>query len=134
MKALTFTFLLFAGFFLFTCKKGGSPTIPDNTLTGKWKLSESLADPGDGSGKWMPVAAALSSRYVQFDGNGKLEGTAFPNDVSYVVKDSITLTFISKDNVQQNYRYSIENGSLDMSPDGPIRCYEACGTRYVRVK
>jgi len=122
---------LFATLFFAACKKDGHTT--NTTLTGKWKLSQNLIDPGDGSGKWMPVPASAVA-YVQFNSDGKLSGTAFPGDVSYVVKDSVTLTFTSKDNMVQNYRYSIKIDTMTMSPDGPIRCYEACGTKYVKVK
>lgn len=117
--------------FFTACKKDGHTA--NTTLTGKWKLIESLADPGDGSGTWQPVSANPTI-YVQFENNGKLSGTAFPGDVSYVVKDSVTLTFTSKDNVVQNYRYLIKIDTMFMSPDGPIRCIEACGMKYVKVK
>jgi hypothetical protein len=115
---------------LFTCKKDGHTA--GNNLTGKWKLTESLADPGDGSGKWTNVPTSPVV-YVQFDSDGKLEGTAFPEYISYVIKDSVTLTFTSKDDVLQNYRYSIKAGTITISPDGPIRCFEACGTKYVKL-
>lgn len=132
MKTLNFILLIVTGLLFVTCKKDSHTA--NVTLTGKWKLTESLLDPGDGSGKWQPVPSSAVSVYVQFDNDGKLEGTAFPGYVSYVVKDSVTLTFTSKDNVLQNYRYSIKIDTIVMSPDGPIRCYEACGAKYVKVK
>lgn len=131
MKALSFTLLLFFGLFLITCKKDNSGT--DNTLTGKWKLSETYADPGDGSGKYLPVAKT-NTAYVIFNTNGTLTGTAFPNDVSYAVKDSVTLAFTSKTNEVENYTYKITNGVLQMSPAGPYFCIEGCGQRFSKVK
>jgi hypothetical protein len=130
----TFTALLFMAvcLSLTTCKKDHLSTISDTTLTGKWTLTASLADPGDGSGKWTPISSSTS--YVQFDNDGKLEGTAFTDYVNYTVKDSVTLSFFTKDKVLQNYRYNINNGTLTMSPAGPIMCFEACGTRYTKVK
>lgn len=130
-KSILMPATLFATIFFVTCKKDAH--TPNTTLSGKWKLSQSLLDPGDGSGKWMAVPAN-NTVYVQFDSDGKLSGTAFPGDVSYVVKDSVTLTFTSKDNVLQNYRYSIKIDTMTMSPDGPIRCIEACGAKYVKIK
>jgi len=132
MKTLSFILLALTALLFVTCKKDGDTA--NATLTGKWKLTESLLDQGDGSGKCQPVPASAASVYVQFDTDGKLQGTAFPGYVSYVVKDSVTLTFTSKDNVLQNYRYSIKIDTIVMSPDGPIRCYEACGAKYVKVK
>ena len=129
-KSTLIPVIVFAMIFFASCKKDGH--VANATLTGKWKLAASLLDPGDGSGKWMPVPASAVA-YVQFSSDGKLTGTAFPGEVSYVVKDSVTLTFTSKDNVLQNYRYSIKIDTMTMSPDGPIRCYEACGTKYVKV-
>ncbi len=134
MKIFTCVLLIATVLFLMTCKKDNGNSNSNTALTGKWKMSEGLADPGDGSGTWQPVSKEASQLYVQFDTNGKLEGTAFPNDVSYVVKDPVTLTFTSKDKVIQNYRYNINNGTLTMSPAGPIVCYEPCGTRYTKVK
>jgi len=131
MKTSSFILLALTGLLFVTCKKDGDTA--NATLTGKWKLTESLLDPGDGSGKWMPVPNSAVV-YIQFESNGKLEGTAFPGYISYLVKDSVTLTFTSKDNVLQNYRYAIKNDTITMSPDGPIRCYEACGAKYVKEK
>ncbi|MES2109712.1 MAG: hypothetical protein V4577_13225 [Bacteroidota bacterium] len=130
-KSTLFLVILLAAVFFATCKKDSHTA--NTTLTGKWKLTESLADPGDGSGKWRPVPTSAVV-YIQFESNGKLEGTAFPEYVSYAIKDSVTLTFTSKDNTLQNYRYAIKNDTISMSPDGPIRCFEACGARYVKVK
>ncbi len=112
---------------LFTSACGKENVKGNSTLTGKWKLVESLADPGNGSGKWEPVP---TSTYVQFYANGNLGGTTFPSYVSYTVKDSVTLTFIQANKTIQNYRYKISHDTLSMSPAGPIMCIEACGIRF----
>ncbi len=54
--------------------------------------------------------------FVQFEGDGKLQGTVFSDYATYTVKDSITLTFIKTDNTEQNYMYSLKGGLLTMSP------------------
>lgn len=131
MKTLSFILLLCLGLFIITCKKDNSAT--DNTLTGKWKLTETYADPGDGSGKYMAVPKT-NTDYVIFNTNGALTGTAFANDVSYVVKDSVTLAITSKNNEVENYAYNITNGVLQMSPAGPNFCIEGCGQRFSKVK
>ena len=102
------------------------------TLSGQWKLIQTLADPGDGSGTWQPAQNVTTT--VQFNSDGTLGGTAFPIYNKYAVKDSVTLVFTQPDNTIQNFRYSIHHDSLTMSPDGPIRCYEACGERFKKVE
>jgi len=132
MKTLSFISLLFLGLFLITCKKDNSGVV-DNTLTGRWKLSETYADPGDGSGKYLPVAKT-NTAYVIFNADGTLIGTAFPNDVSYAIKDSVTLAITSKSHAVENYAYKITNGVLQMSPAGPIFCIEGCGQRFTKTR
>ena len=132
MKTLTFILLLLFGLFLITCKKD-NPGEGDNSLTGKWKLSEVYADPGDGSGTYHPVSKT-NTDYVIFKADGTLDGTAFPNDASYVIKDTVTLAITSKNNEVENYLYKIKNGVLQMSPNGPYFCIEGCGQRFNKVK
>ena len=107
---------------------------PNNkVLTGKWKLAETLADPGDGSGQWKKVSRETDT-YIEFKANGDLAGTALGDFSTYAVSDSVTLTFTKKDGVTiQNYRYQLKDGFLQMSPAGPTWCIEGCGSRYVKV-
>jgi hypothetical protein len=126
MKYYSFSLLTAAILFTAACGKEGVKS-GNATLAGKWKLVESLADPGDGSGKWLPVT---TSTQLLLNANGTTGGTAFPNYVSYAIKDSVTLTFSQSDKTIQNYRYKISHDTLSMSPDGPIRCFEPCGIRF----
>lgn len=123
-----FAYLLLAAVMLLapSCRKDGAST-GNASLTGKWKLVESLNDPGDGSGKWLPVT---NSTGLDLNADGTMSGTTFPIYVSYVVKDSVTLTFSQSDKTIQNYRYKISHDTLSMSPAGPIMCFEACGIRF----
>ena len=107
----------------------GNPAV----LTGKWKLSETLADPGDGSGQWRKVTIE-SNEYIIFGADGKLSGNAFKDYSTYVVQDSTTLKFTKPDGVTyQNYSFKLQGGALSMSPAGPIMCIEACGIRFKKV-
>ena len=124
MKHYSFSLLIAAILFFTAC---GKESVKNATLAGKWKLVESLIDPGDGSGKWLPVTA---STYLELKADGTTSGTTFPTYVSYVVKDSVKLTFTLTDKTIQNYRYKISHDTLSMSPDGPSRCIEACGIRF----
>ena len=100
-------------------------------LTGKWKLTANLADPGDGKATWQPAEGKPG--YAVFDGKGKLSGEVFTEYITYSVKDSTMLVFKTKDGVIQNYRYQLRKDTLQMSPAGPIMCREACGMRFIKV-
>lgn len=50
-KLLFFSILLF----LSCSKAADKETVKDLRFSGKWILTETLADPGDGSGKWIKV-------------------------------------------------------------------------------
>lgn len=130
MKALTCAAIVSIMIVLSACKKENS----GNELTGKWQLTATLIDPGDGTGTWMPASQVVSTNYVKFDTNGALEGTAFPQYVTYKLKGSDTVTFTAKDNTLQNYRYVIKSDTMVMSPAGPIICYERCGIKFAKVK
>ncbi len=131
----TFKLLLLSTIlFTISCSKSKDKLVLDEKLTGgRWKLSESLNDPGSGTAKWAPVSAN-PVYYVSFKDNGQMEGNMYPDYTSYTLKDSVTLSFIKKDKSIQNYRYKIDKGVLSMSPAGPIMCIEACGTRYVKIE
>ncbi|MEO6977855.1 MAG: hypothetical protein ABJA76_12965 [Mucilaginibacter sp.] len=131
MKTLTFTLLLLFGLFLITCKKDNSAN--GNTLPGRWKLTQTYADIGTGKENYIPVPKD-NKEYIIFNTDGTLDGSGFANGASYVVKDSITIAITSKDNTIENYRYSIKNGTLQMSPAGPVICIEGCGTRYRKLR
>ncbi|RWY47966.1 lipocalin family protein [Mucilaginibacter gilvus] len=110
-----------------------SKFLVNTSLQGKWKLSATYADPGDGSGKYLPVSAS-NTEYVQFKTDGTLAGTAFVNYESYAEKDSVTLIFTATDHItKQNFRYSIKGNELTMSPAGPIMCIEGCGERFTKI-
>ncbi|HTK19129.1 MAG TPA: hypothetical protein VL442_06440 [Mucilaginibacter sp.] len=126
MKNFAFSLLIGAILLIVACGKE-SLKSGNTSLTGKWKLVQNLMDPGDGSGKWLPVTTSTT---LQLNADGTTSGTTFPTYVSYVVKDSVTLTFTLNDKSLQNYRYKISHDTMSMSPDGPIRCIEACGIRF----
>src|SRR5690554_58280 len=110
--------LLTLVFFIAACDKDNLQ-IDNTTLTGKWKLSETLLDPGDGSGEWTPVAKKTPYDYVEFKENGKVAGNLFPEYKSYILKDDVTIQFKLDESRIQEFRYSIVNGVLSMSPSYP---------------
>jgi len=137
MRYLTYILLLAVILLTSSCVKelaADSPTVKGKTaaknnvaLTGKWKLVESLLDPGDGSGKWLPVTTSTT---FELNTDGTTSGTTFTDYVSYAVTDSVTLAFKRADATIQNYLFVISNDTLSMSPNGPIRCIEGCGIKF----
>jgi hypothetical protein len=116
--------------FLFSACDKEEVNLDSSGLPGKWVMSESLMDIGNGQGKWEKTKSNL---VLELKVDGSLAGNAFPDYVRYTVKDSVTLVFHKRDQTEQNYRYEFVNGKLSMSPAGPIWCIEGCGTRYTRV-
>jgi len=126
LTRLTFVLILIV---LSACKKEDS----GSSITGKWRLTANLADPGNGNVKWIPVQNGIYN-YVKFDINGQVEGTVFTDYITFKLKGSDTVTFASKENTLQNYQYVIKSDTMVMSPAGPIRCIEACGIKFARVR
>ncbi|HEY5369642.1 MAG TPA: hypothetical protein VIJ75_11690 [Hanamia sp.] len=52
---------------LSACKK----EVQDNQFVGKWQLTASLADPGDGSGRWQS-ADPTNPQYIEFRADSTL--------------------------------------------------------------
>ena len=138
MKGFTKIIVLAAILLFAACSKNNMEVIDvygnPSVLKGKWKLFETLADPGDGSGQWTKVPKN-SEDYLIFGEEGKLSGNSFKEYSMYAVQDSVTLKFTKTDGVTyQNYRYKLQGGALSMSPAGPIMCIEACGIRFKKVE
>lgn len=123
MKALIVTFLCIV---TFGCKKSSSENKKD--LFGKWTLTESLMDPGDGSGQWTP-ATSENKITIVFEANGKFSGGNFffgGYDRFTKTSDS-TLVFESTNNsTTVPHRYKIVNSQLELNPP----CFEPCGFRF----
>jgi len=114
---------------IMACRKR-SATVENESIVGKWKLTESLADPGDGSGKWQPADPAHPS-FIEFKADGSLSDTPVsPYAASRykVTSDSTLLFYRAADTLQE--RYHFEKTRLTIIPP----CYEACGLHYVAVK
>jgi len=109
------------------CTKSSDKT--SSSLVGRWKLTETLADPGDGSGTWMPATADY---IIQFN----KDSTAYENPVNpyrnvnrYSVSNDSTLTLFYSNGTSFNFYFKIESSTLTIMGG----CIEACGTRYKRT-
>lgn len=96
----------------------------DTSLTGKWKLTETLADPGDGSGKWVSVKN--SDSYLQINADGTLSSNNFINYKQYRVIDDQKIEFIYQNGMTTILNYKLNGNSLEIKGG----CIEACGSRY----
>ena len=96
-------------------------------LYGKWKLTETLQDPGDGSGKYIKVNG--EAKYLTIDKSGKFQGNALPDLDNFKVLDSIRMEVTSKTyDKPLVYYYTISEKSLTLNPP----CIEGCGYRFIR--
>jgi hypothetical protein len=127
MKILTLlTAILFC---LVACKK--TTTQADNiSIIGKWKLSEYLADPGDGSGTWH-VSDPLNPSYREFKGDGILvDSPSSATSWTHFQLTSDSTIIFSRDSEQLTISYHVSKTLLTLSGG----CIEACGERYVSMQ
>jgi hypothetical protein len=113
-------------FSLVACKK----TVTQNSnssIVGKWRLSEYLADPGDGSGTWHS-AASLNPSYLEFKEDGTLSVSPYSVnswDHFQVTSDSTIILFRGSDQFTRGYHFSTTLLTLSGG------CTEACEERYI---
>lgn len=131
MKA-TIVFLLMVSLATDCSKFSSSKNNPEGFI-GKWKLVETLADPGDGSGKWMPVSENHANSYVEFTDDGRLiSKTLFIGyDQFHLNADSTHIILKKSSGVEtQELHYQLSNRQLTIN----LTCIEPCGLRFAKVK
>jgi hypothetical protein len=116
--------------FLFAACDKENVKVDASSLPGTWKLSESYSSNGS-KGSWTKSKDNL---VVEFNSDGSFSGNAYPDYVSYSIKDGSTIVLLKKDKTEQNYAYGIKNGVLTMSPSGPIMCIEGCADHFNKIK
>ena len=100
-------------------------------LQGSWKMTEYLADIGDGNGTWQPADAANQS-VLEFRADGTLgeSGPATANSGSkYEILNDSTVVFVRGEN-RINVKYKIIGNTLTLNPP----CIEACGQKFIRME
>lgn len=120
VKKLNNLILIFIILSLTACEKFGS----DSSITGKWKLTETLADPGDGSGKWQSVTG--SKTYLILNSDGSITGTSDKSFRQYRIIDDRMIEFVFQNGTTTIRMYKLSGNSLEISGG----CIEACGLRY----
>jgi hypothetical protein len=124
MKKLYLLLLIFSLAYL-GCKK--EKEDGPGEVYGTWKLTETMNDPGDGSGKYMKVKG--DSKYVTLERSGDITGDALTDFHRFNVLDSARIEFLTKASQEKIiYYYKVSAGSLTLNPP----CIEGCGLRFVR--
>lgn len=135
MKILKFLIVLL---FFISCRED----IDTNNIIGTWKLTQQLVDPGDGSGKFIPVN---SEKTVTFKTNG-----TYSSNGSFCI-----MSIQANENSTGNYTYTsnekklkpqcitiglqlspihnlrLENGNLIISGFG---CIESCEQKFIKIR
>ena len=119
--------LLLVGF-LFSCSEDGGRESETAEFLGRWKLTEVLIDPGDGTGTFQPVSG---NNTLEFLRNGTISsnysfcpfysGTATQFSTAYSADDN---TILMNDCFSEgmNIAYEIDGDNLILN----YPCYEAC--------
>ena len=130
MKTIFLNLLLLTITFV-SCSKENNNETGENEIIGKWKLIQTYADPGDGSGNWMSVTENESYLLI-FYANNTFERNGSLNDCSGTYSIVNTVLTLNCNNVESTYSYSIANKNLII--DGsPFYCDESCAEKFERI-
>jgi hypothetical protein len=122
--------IIAATVFAFSCSKDNADP---KTLTGRWKYYGSSISAG-GPQMFTPAPKG-DKNYIEFESNGKMTSTFFPQFIEYAIKDSLTVTFSKANNEIQNFIFVIKDDKLHLSPAGPGPiCIEGCSDSYIKVR
>ena len=107
-------------------------TEPNASLTGQWKLIQTLSDPGDGSGKWHSTDS--TGYYIQFNADSSFDNnfinnfvpSVYLNMIKYSVVNDSMITFIDLAANAYHRYYTIKKDTLTITGG----CDEACGSKF----
>ena len=126
-----FLLILIIGFVTSCNKNDEISNLSD--LEGRWKLSEVLADPGNGSGAFQSVT---SNKTLEFDNNGNVTSNGFICDMSTGTNlnssgtYSLTNRTINSNSCPNNtIQFELNNGSLILT----YPCIEPCKAKFIRL-
>ncbi|MBB6239016.1 hypothetical protein HDC90_003663 [Pedobacter sp. AK013] len=131
MKKILLLILAATGLLYISCKKSNNNNDGPGEVYGKWKLTETMFDIGNGNGKYTKVTG--EAKYLilskSADKAGKFEGNAMPGLFSFKILDSIKMEVFSNTyKMPLTYYYKVSAKSLQLNPP----CIEGCGYRFVR--
>ncbi|RNL52125.1 hypothetical protein [Pedobacter jejuensis] len=109
---------------ILSCKKN---TEGSNEIYGKWKLTETLFDIGNGQGKYTKVTGPY--KFIIFDKSGTVKGDVMPDITRFKLVDSVKIELISNNYIMPiTHRYKVSGNKLEINPP----CIEGCGLKFVR--
>jgi len=121
--------LLFLSGVLFSCHKNDEELAP-TSLAGTWKLTEVLADIGDGKGTLQPVS---SNKNLVFVSDNKITSNGQICDFSIESNSSSTASYSQANNTINcsNFiiHYELVANTLILS----YPCIEGCQAKYTKV-
>lgn len=132
MKKVFFIFGCLSVLIFFSCNKTSNQVSENKPLVGKWILVETLADPGDGSGKWTAVDKQ-NYYYLQVNANSTIKSNIFTGwgglEKYKIMNDSV-VNFIYANGSKIIQYYKDDNSSLTLTGG----CIEACGSKFIKVR
>jgi len=131
MKKRLLLLLAIACLLYVSCKKSDNNNDGPGEVYGKWKLTETMFDIGNGNGKYTKVNG--ETKYLTLeksaDKAGKFKGDALPDLFSFRILDSVKMEVYSNTyKMPLTYYYKVSAKSLQLNPP----CIEGCGYRFVR--
>ncbi|MBC7845327.1 MAG: lipocalin family protein [Flavobacterium sp.] len=114
---------------LFSCHKNEEELAPAS-LAGTWKLTEVLADIGDGKGTFQPVS---SNKNIVFVSDNKVTSNGQICDFSIESNSSSTATYSEATHTincqNRPVQYELNGNTLILS----YLCIEGCQAKYIKV-
>ena len=127
--------LILFSFFGLVIYCSDDPELGDENLIGKWQHSETLIDPGDGSGEFYPVE---SDKFIEFLSNGQIRSNgdlcrpSTDSDMEttgvFMLPDSV----IKADNCNGPItppKFSVRENEMVLE----YFCFERCSEKYVKI-
>ena len=110
-----------------SCKKTDLKTKQNMSLIGRWTLIESLADPGDGTGKWKKVDKP-NYYFIQFNKDSTIQNNMYTasGELTHFKVSGSNIKLIYADSNTLSLFYKLERCNLTLQGG----CYEPCGTKY----
>lgn len=117
-----------------SCKK--TDEQKDTNLTGKWKMTAVLMDPGDGSGTFQPVS---TNKYIEFRSDGTISSNGSlcsnstesnaPDSGTWSLTDSTITSSQCNDNLPLKIRFIHEGSTLTIN----YPCIEPCRAKFRKM-
>jgi hypothetical protein len=122
--------LLFLLGLLFSCHKNDEELAP-TFLAGTWKLTEVLADPGDGSGTFHPVT---SNKTIVFTSNNQVTSNGSICELSIESNSSTTASYSEANSTIYCSNYNIHYELIANTLILTYPCIEGCQSKFTKVE